>query len=202
MESGTSEPKIVKSAGWWKDPTTITLLVAIVAAVPPLTTGIQAYFHSRNQLALEKSKQLHELRQKYLDRFLSDAENRRVLEFLVAVEEDSRLKAWALAELASTEQRIKTKEQLYRETISVVAKLANQSTSIDAGQPEYKRFWQLYNEALLPVETREVEAVMVQIGRDLRALVQSHKAPDEAFRNLSFTLAATMKRELPGPAIR
>src|ERR1041384_2447158 len=149
-----------KSQGtaWWQNPTSVTILVAIVAAIPPLTTGVQAFFHSNNQLALEKSKQLHEMRQKYLDRFLSDVQNRRVLEFLVSVEEDPKLRSWAQKELNSTEQRIKSKEELYKETIAVVAKLANQNAAIDPQSDDYQRFWSFYNEKLLPVESRDVEA--------------------------------------------
>lgn len=183
---------------WWREPTTITILVAIVAAVPPLTTGVQVLVHSKNQLALEKSKQLHEMRQKYLDRFLSDVQNRRVLEFLVSVEEDEKLNSWARKELKSTEQRIKTKEELYKEAIAVVARLANQDKAIDSQSEDYRRFWSLYNEGLLPFESREVEAVMVAIGRELRLLSAGGKTPGPQLQNLTFNLASTMKRELSG----
>ena len=181
---------------WWKTPTTITLLVAIIAAVPPLTTGVQAFFNTRNQLALEKSKQLHELRQRYLDRILSDVENQRVLEFLVAVEEDEKLKTWAAKQLKTTEDRIRSKDDLYKETIAVVAKLANQTATIDPQSKDYLRFWWFYNEGLLPVETQPVEAVMVQIGRELKLLAATQKPPSPELLNLSFQLASTMKKEL------
>jgi hypothetical protein len=193
-----------KSQGtaWWQNPTSVTILVAIVAAIPPLTTGVQAFFHSNNQLALEKSKQLHEMRQKYLDRFLSDVQNRRVLEFLVSVEEDPKLRSWAQKELNSTEQRIKSKEELYKETIAVVAKLANQNAAIDPQSDDYQRFWSFYNEKLLPVESRDVEAAMVAVGVELRRLSGERKPPSPALQDLSFRLASTMKRELPESAQR
>ena len=187
---------------WWQNPTSVTILVAIVAAIPPLTTGVQALFHAHNQLALEKSKQLHEMRQKYLDRFLSDVQNRRVLEFLVSVEEDPKLKSWAQKELNSTEQRIKSKEELYKETIAVVAKLANQNAAIDPQSDDYRHFWSFYNEKLLPVESRDVEAAMVAVGMELRRLSAERKPPSAALQDLSFRLAATMKRELPESAQR
>jgi hypothetical protein len=182
---------------WWRNPATITLLVAIIAAVPPITTGVQAFFQSRNQLELEKSKQLHEMRQKYLDRILSDVANRRVLEFLVAVEDDQRLKSWAQKELDSTERRIKSKADLYKETIRVVAALANQDKPIDANSTDYAKFWSLYNEELLPVESRDVETMMVQVGTELRRLSGGKNPPSAQLQNLSFGLASTMKRELP-----
>ena len=80
---------------WWQNTAIVGLLVAIVAAVPPVTTGVQAYFNAKNQLDLERSKQTHEVRQKYLDRVLSDEQDQKVLQFLVAVEEDQKLKSWA-----------------------------------------------------------------------------------------------------------
>jgi hypothetical protein len=183
-----------KSAGWWRDPTTITILAALLAAVPPITTAVQGWFQSRSQLELTRSKQAHEIRQKYLDRVLSEAENRRVLQFLVAVEDDEKLKAWAQAELKSTEQRIKTKQELYSDAIRVVAKLANQEGPIDPASEPYKRFWELYNTDLLPVESQAAEAAMVEIGRELRTLEGS--PPNAKLKNLSFGLAATLKQEL------
>ena len=84
---------------WWQNPTTITLLVAIVASVAPLTTGIQGYFQANNQLKLENKKYLHTVRQVYLQHVLSEKQNRRVLEFLVAVEDDRKLRNWAELEL-------------------------------------------------------------------------------------------------------
>jgi hypothetical protein len=181
---------------WWQNPTTVTLLVAIVAAVPALTTGIQGFIQGRSQLKLERNKQLHDMRQKYLDRVLSDTQNQGVLEFLVAVEEDQKLKTWAKAELAKTEGRIKTKQELYRETISVGAGLANQDGPIDQESPKYKDFWALYNEKLLPVESQAVESLMVRIGRELQQLSEHKKGPSEELKALSFTLASTMKEEL------
>lgn len=195
MEKATAgkanEPK-----QWWQNPATVTVLVAIVAAVAPLTGAIQGSIQARNQVELEKNKQLHEMRQKYLDRLLSETGNRRVLEFLVTVEEDQKLKAWAQTELKKTEGRIETKQELYGKAITVVAKLANLSGSIDRGSGEYKQFWELYNEKLLPVESPEVESLMVAIGRELEALSSAGKTPSNELRQLSFRLASKMKEEL------
>jgi len=111
-----------------------------------------------------------------------------VLEFLVFVEEDEKLNSWARKELKSTEQRIKTKEELYKEAIAMVARLANQDKAIDSQLEDYRRFWSLYNEELLPVESREVEAVMVAIGRELRLLSAGAKRRVLGYRILPSTL--------------
>ena len=181
---------------WWQNPATVTLLVAIVAAVPALTTGVQGCVSANSQYRLEQQKYLYELRQKYLDRLLSENQNRRVLEFLVAVEDDPTLKKWAEAELKKAEGRIETKKDLYEEAIRVVATLANKDGLIDPKSEEYEQFWQLYNERLLPVESPKVEELMVKIGRELQELSTQQQGPSESLRNLSFALASTMKEEL------
>ena len=77
-----------------------------------------------------------------------------------------------------------------------MAKLANLTGSIDRGSGEYKQFWELYNEKLLPVESPEVESLMVAIGRELEALSSAGKTPSNELRQLSFRLASKMKEEL------
>jgi hypothetical protein len=69
----------------------------------------------RKELALERAKQTHEIRQTYLKHVLeNDRQTERVLKFLVKVEEDPNLKAWAADELKNFQKRIKTKNELYR----------------------------------------------------------------------------------------
>lgn len=181
---------------WWQNTAIVGLLVAIVAAVPPVTTGVQAYFNAKNQLDLERSKQTHEVRQKYLDRVLSDEQDQKVLQFLVAVEEDQKLKSWAQDRLKETETRIATKQDVYRDAISTVARLATQEAPLDKQSKDFVHFWSLYNAGLLPFESREVEGIMVQIGNSLNALAEAHNRPTSDLQNLSFQLARTMKREL------
>jgi hypothetical protein len=181
---------------WWQNTAIVGLLVAIVAAVPPVTSGVQGYFNAKNQLDLERAKQTYEIRQKYLDRVLSDAQDQKVLQFLVAVEEDQKLKSWALERLKETDARIGTKLYAYRDAISTVALLANQQNPIDRQSRDFMHFWSLYNEDLLPFESREVEGLMVQIGHSLNALADAHEQPTPDLRNLSFQLARAMKQEL------
>jgi hypothetical protein len=210
-ESPTSQPgarpeaptRADSAQKWWQSPTLVTLLVAIVASVSPLTAGVQGFFQARHQQQLERTKQLNELRQRYLDRVLSDKVNKRVLEFLVAVEEDAGLQRWATAELKKTtdaieqsEARQRSKRDLYLETIRVVSTLAAGREPVTEQDASYVRFWGLYNQDLLPVESAEVESVMVLIGRELRQLAAQAGRPGERLRELSFTLARTMKEEL------
>jgi hypothetical protein len=185
-----------RKAVWWQNTAIVGLMVAIVAAVPPVTTGVQGYFNAKNQLDLERSKQTHELRQKYLDRILSDAQGQKVLQFLVVVEEDQKLKSWAQDRLKETEKRIATKQDVYRDAITTVASLATQESPIDRNSKDFLHFWSLYNAELLPFESREVEGLMVEIGRSLNALAEARQHPTPDLKNLSFQLARTMKQEL------
>lgn len=187
---------------WWQNPSIVGLLVAIVAAVPPSTTAIQGWFDSRSKLDLERSKQLNEMRQKYLDRYLSDAQSHRVLTFLRSVEDDERLKAWATQELAETEERLKSKQQLYEETIQIVAKIANQEGPLRSDSPQVVRFWDLYKVELLRIESSDVETKMVEIGRELKRLTEQSAPPSEDLKDLSFRLARLIKTELLGETMK
>jgi hypothetical protein len=100
---------------WWRDPKSVAILTAILAAIAPLTTCVQNRIQSEKELALERAKQTHEIRQTYLKHVLeNDRQTERVLKFLVKVEEDPNLKAWAADELKNFQKRIKTKNELYR----------------------------------------------------------------------------------------
>lgn len=201
-----AEQKEKQANPWWQKPTIVTLLVAIIAAAAPISTAVQSWIQAsselelerykhQTQIELEREKQLHEMRQKYLER-VSSNQNIRVLEFLVAVEEDQKLKGWAEAELKIARGDLNTKQALYAETIRVVAQLANRSDSIDEAAADYKSFWELYDEKLLPVESAEVENLMVTIGNELKRLAAAQEKPSSGLKNLSFQLARTMKEEL------
>ena len=188
---------------WWKNPATVTLLVAIVAAVPPVTTGVQGYFQATNQQKLEGRKHLHAVRQEYLRHVLSEKQNRRVLEFLVAVEDDQSLREWAGKELSKTNTRIeesdkrfRTKDGLYRETIQIVSDLAHQDDPIAPNSDRYKRFIQLYEGDLISVESVEVEGMMVALRRSFEKSINERVPPGDEAKELSFKLALTMKEEL------
>ena len=188
---------------WWRNPTTITLLVAIIATVPPTTIGVQEYIQASNLQKLENKKHLHAVRQEYLKHVLSEKQNRRVLEFLVAVEDDQSLKRWAEAELDKTNYRIessatrfKTKDSLYRETIQIVSRLANSDKLIKVESPEFQRFIALYEGDLISVESVEVEAVMVALRSAFESSIEAGDPPGKTASELSFKLALRMKEEL------
>ena len=181
---------------WWTNPTSVGLIATLIAAIAPVTTVIYTSITSNAQLRLEERKQIHEMRQEYLNRVLTNRQSERVLEFLVYVEDDDRLLAWAKAELKKTESKIKTQEVLYIETMQLVSRLASLDDSIDANSADYARFWELYRGELISVESREVETLMVQIGKQLQSLSSQQMKPNSELENLSFQLSLTMKREL------
>lgn len=181
---------------WWTNPAWVGLITALIASIAPVTTAIYTSITSNAQLRLEERKQIHEMRQEYLNRVLTDRQSERVLEFLVHVEDDTRLKAWAEAELKKTESKIKTQEVLYIETMQLVSRLASLDNSIDASSADYIRFWGLYRGELISVESRQVETLMVQIGKELESLSSQQLKPNSEIKNLSFQLSLTMKREL------
>ena len=181
---------------WWTNPTWVGLIATLIAAIAPVTTAIYTSTTSNAQLRLEERKQIHEMRQEYLNRVLTDRQSERVLKFLLYVEDDVRLKAWAEAELAKTKSKIKTQDVLYSETMQLVSRLASLDDSIDASSEDYIRFWELYRGELISVESRKVEALMVQIGRELETLSSQQLKPNSKLDQLSFQLSLTMKREL------
>jgi hypothetical protein len=83
---------------------------------------------TKAQLRLEKRKQIHEIRQEYFNRVLTDRQSERVLKFLVHVESDARLKAWEKEELKKTATKIKTQEELYIETMQLVSRIYSLKT--------------------------------------------------------------------------
>ena len=190
---------------WWTRPTMVTLLTGLIAAIAPATTAIYTSISSSGRLQLEERKQVHEMRQEYLNRVLNEKQSKRVLQFLVFVEEDVRLRDWAIEELRKTETRIQenyiSKEELYTETIQLVSRLASLDSAIVADSRDYKRFWELYRGELISVESRKVEGLMVTIGGELKSLLKSSARPNQTLKDLSFKLALTMKRELREDAL-
>jgi hypothetical protein len=187
---------------WWQNPTTVILLVAIVAAVPPVTAGVQEYIQAQNRLQLENKKHLHLVRQTYLERFLTEKQNRRVLEFLSAVEDDGTLKTWALAELAKTNTRIEeiekryaSKKVLYAETTQLVSRLAHSAQPVEPNSDDFKRFIQLYEGGLISVESTAVEGLMVAYRQELEKIISDNDVPGRRLKDLAFQLALMMKQE-------
>jgi hypothetical protein len=71
-------------------------------------------------------------------RLENDRQTERVLKFLVKVEEDPNLRAWAADELKNFQKRIKTKNELYNEAVQTVSELVNSDTPGDEHSENYK----------------------------------------------------------------
>lgn len=195
-ESTRTKETSNKQREWWSNPAWVGLLTTIIASIAPVTTAIYTSITSNARLQLEERKQIHEMRQEYLSRVLTDRQSERVLEFLVHVEDDVRLKSWAEAELKKTESKIRTQKELYTETMQLVSRLASSNNTIDVDSADYERFWELYRGELISVESRQVEALMVQIGKELELLSSQETKPSNELKKLSFQLSLTMKSEL------
>jgi hypothetical protein len=80
---------------WWRKGSIVTTLTALIAAVVPVTTAVQAHYQKERELALQESKQAHEIRTSYLDRLDKPGAKLRTLRFVLATTNDPTLKAWA-----------------------------------------------------------------------------------------------------------
>jgi hypothetical protein len=88
------------------------------------------------------------------------------------------------------------KETLYRETMSVVDRLAGGNDPIQEASQDYKRFWELYQRDLVGIESRDVARKMVAIGAVLKALVATGSPPSEQLRQLNAELRGIIEAEL------
>ncbi len=110
-----------------------------------------------------------EIRDKYLTTVIRDPrQEQRVLEFIIATADDLKIQAWADGQLKQAKQKVailEDRKRLYLETIKVVSDLADAQISNEEWVNAQYRFWKLYKTELLPVESLEVEKLMVGIGR-------------------------------------
>jgi hypothetical protein len=91
---------------WWRRGAIVTTLTGIIAAVVPVTTAVQAHYQKERELALQASKQDHEIRTSYLDRLDKPGAKMRTLRFVVATTTDPALIAWARAEMAQVQAEL------------------------------------------------------------------------------------------------
>ena len=117
-----SELKRLRSP-WWRS-WNVTVIGAFIAAVAPITAGIEGYFQKQKEVEIQEQKQLHEIamarekqteeiRKSYLDRLKDPAERMRVLRFLIATASDPAIKVWSQAELQIVEKEGAKREQEY-----------------------------------------------------------------------------------------
>jgi hypothetical protein len=146
-------------------------------------------------------EQNFEIRDKYLTAVIRDPrQEERVLEFVVATAEDDKIKGWAKKQLEKATKKVARldvtaveRKQLYLKTIGVVAQLADAAISQSEWEKQRKQFWHLYRSDLLPVESPEVESLMVRIGRDLN---KCGPGQCKAIEGLTYQLARQMKAEI------
>lgn len=88
-----------ESRTWWTQPSLLTALAALIAAMVPLTAAINGCFELQQQERLQR----HEIRLKYLDRAIDPSQTpeyrERVLSFLLAtLDDDDPMRKWASGE--------------------------------------------------------------------------------------------------------
>ena len=91
---------------WWRRGAIVTTLTGIIAAVVPVTTAVQAHYQKERELALQASKQDHEIRTSYLDRLDKPGAKMRTLRFVLATTTDPALIAWARAEMTQVQAEL------------------------------------------------------------------------------------------------
>lgn len=105
---------------WWRKGSTVTTLTAIIAAVVPITTAVQAHYEKERELGMQESKQAHEIRTGYLDRLDKPGGRLRTLRFVIATTDDPSLRKWAVEETHALELA----EQLVEQTQERVDELS------------------------------------------------------------------------------
>lgn len=94
---------------WWRQKWPVSIVVATIAAVAPVTTAVHTWIESAAQKALSAEKQRNEMRQQYLllalEKREDDSKRLPVLRFLAALDEPVLAK-WAAAELNVVQEEI------------------------------------------------------------------------------------------------
>jgi len=185
---------------WWRQGRTVTALVALIAAILPITTGIQGLIERQRERDAANITKLAEARDKYLEIVLKEPKSAQlVLRYLLAISEDAKIREWA-----ETEQKYvnnatgsESREKLYKEAVAVVAKLAH-----GADAETEKQFMTLYEQDLLLVESPEVEALMVRARRVLDACKGALSECDrKELQNIAYQLRRQTRDELIRDAI-
>lgn len=117
---------------WWSKGAVVTTLTAIIAAVVPVTTAVQAHYEKARELALQDGKQAHEIRTSYLDRLDKPGARLRTLRFVLATTNDPSLIAWAQAETKEVQAEIDGIEKRIAKLDEEIAKLDDQRAGSSA----------------------------------------------------------------------
>lgn len=120
---------------WWRKGVMVTTLTAIVAAVVPVTTAVQACYQKARELSLQESRQGHEVRMSYLDHLEKPRARMRTLRFIAAVSTDSALQKWAENEKNEVQVELDAFDRLIKEVDVKIAAVsgANQGHTLPSG---------------------------------------------------------------------
>jgi len=139
-------------APWWRRTGLIATMTALLAAVLPVKTAIEESFRNDRELALQQAKQRedaalqrakqeHEIRMAYLDRFEVPGHRLQTLRFLIATTSDQRLLAWAKEEKKLVEVQLAAIEQ---ELGALARKIAEAQPG--PARDELQKAWDKLNE--------------------------------------------------------
>jgi hypothetical protein len=203
-----------EAAPWWRNATTVTTLGAIVAAIVPITTGVQTWIQEERKLALqaqqdhakltlqreqdsaklrlEQQAQEQELRDRYLSNLIGNPRSAAVvLRFVAATSQDASMKAWAKEETDNALKQVNLIEKCFNDAypraIAVVAGLAIEPDS----KTLRPTFDSLFKQELLPCETRPMEGAMVEFLEELEKCPRCSQLP-----KLSYRLARIAKTDM------
>lgn len=118
---------------WWRDPKTVTILGALIAAVIPLLSFINNSFASARDAHRLLVEQQDKIRQLYLDRVLktgvTEGEQRKVFELLSHLSSDPEMQLWAKDELTATNATI---AELTKQKADLENQLAHAQTELES----------------------------------------------------------------------
>lgn len=124
----------------------------------------------------------------------------------VAIERVRRTLNWSYAEVGYAEPNRsvvtfdvveRRKRDLYSETRSVVQKLASpDGAALSRVGADYRRFWVLYREDLIGIESQLVATRMVELGRRLEHLLDNPASSPSDFRKAANEVVDQIDREM------
>jgi hypothetical protein len=160
---------------WWRS-WNVTALAALIAAVTPVTTGVQAYIEKerqveldaqkqRHQIALEQEKQANEINAGYLDRIAKPDERRRVLRYLIATSTRPAVQDWARRELEIVNQDVAERGQAYEEQKTYVEQLQKEILAKADGPEQREDLMKMFEAATQELTKRRYRALEVEAAQ-------------------------------------
>lgn len=98
------------SGPWWHKSgafaAVVTTLVAVVGGIVSASSFVVGHLERNHEMALEKEKQMHDLRLAYLDRLEKPLLRKQVLQFITMSHYDPELESWATNELVAVNKEV------------------------------------------------------------------------------------------------